>query len=162
MRALGDGTERCSAAGRFGTALQAFVFMCGWLGAGFVDARPLVPAEERYLPYRIELPACGDSGVADYIQTHFREREEEFWKSGLEIIGFEQTDEIGFRTTGLDYIPRRYCVARAYMNDSKIRSVSFSIGEDLGIIGFGWGVEWCVAGLDRNNADAPNCKMARP
>ena len=38
----------------------------------------------------------------------------------------------------------------------------YSINEDLGIIGFGFGVEWCVGGLDRNDAYAPNCKMARP
>ena len=30
------------------------------------------------------------------------------------------------------------------------------------MIGWGYGVEWCVHGLDRNHAFAPNCKMARP
>ena len=31
-----------------------------------------------------------------------------------------------------------------------------------GIIGWGYGVEWCVVGLDRNKAFSPRCKMAGP
>jgi hypothetical protein len=30
------------------------------------------------------------------------------------------------------------------------------------MIGATWGVEWCVAGLDRNWAYHPACKMAQP
>ena len=48
------------------------------------------------------------------------------------------------------------------MNDQKTRAVSYWIGEGFGIIGTGWGVEWCVVGLDHNYADALNCKQARP
>ncbi|MBV8473029.1 MAG: hypothetical protein JO107_13205, partial [Hyphomicrobiales bacterium] len=36
------------------------------------------------------------------------------------------------------------------------------IGENLGIIGWGYGVEWCVVGLDRNLAYAPECTSLRP
>ncbi|WP_051952665.1 hypothetical protein [Methylocapsa aurea] len=129
---------------------------------GVAAARPLVPAERRYSPYDGILPACDDPAALERIQSRFHDRESEFWKTGLEILGFEKVTEIGYRSNGLDYIPRRYCVARAYMNDAQLRSVSFSINQDLGIIGIGFGVEWCVSGLDRNDAYAPNCKMARP
>ena len=95
-------------------------------------------------------------------RARFHDREAEFWNTGLEILGFEKVREIGYKTNGEDYIPRRYCTARAYLNDEKSHQVSYSINEDLGIIGFGFGVEWCVGGLDRNDAYAPNCKMARP
>ncbi len=125
-------------------------------------ARPLVPAEDRYIPYTGHLPACDDPAVFERIQSRFYARESEFWKSGLAIVGFDQVREIGFRSNGLDYIPRRYCVARAFMNDANLREVSYSVDEDLGIIGFGFDVEWCVSGLDRLNAFAPGCKMARP
>jgi hypothetical protein len=91
------------------------------------------------------------------------EREAEFWNTDLEIIGFDDMREIGYKTNGEDYTRRRYCIARAFLNDEKTpRQVSYSISEDLGIIGFGFGVEWCVSGLDRENAHAPHCKMARP
>jgi hypothetical protein len=126
------------------------------------SARPLVPAERRYLPYTGVLPACDDPAVFERIQGRFHDRESEFWNTGLEIMGFVEVKEIGYKTNGEDYIPRRFCSARAYLNDEKPRQLSYSIGEDLGIIGYGFGVEWCVAGLDRNDAYAPNCKMARP
>jgi len=126
------------------------------------SARPLLPAERQYIPYRGVLPPCDDPAVFERIQSHFFQRESEFWKTGLAIDGFDRVREVGFRTNGLDYIPRRYCVARAHMNDAKLREVTYSIDEDLGIIGFGFEVEWCVRGLDRLNAFAPNCTMALP
>jgi hypothetical protein len=127
------------------------------------SARPLVPAERRYVPYSGVLPACGDPAVFEQIRGRFHDRETEFWATGLEIFGFDDVKEIGYKTNGEDYIPRRYCFARAYVNDEKrFHQVFFSIAEDLGIIGFGFGIEWCVSGLDRDNAYAPNCKMARP
>ena len=79
--------------------------------------------------------------------------------------------EIGFRANGLAYIPRRYCVARALMDDPRAptddrmrrkRTAVYSIAADAGIIGLGWGVEWCVVGLDRNHAYAPDCDVLRP
>ena len=121
-----------------------------------------MPAERRYIPYDSDLPACGDPAPLDEIQSRFHERESEFWKTGLEIVAFAQVREIGFRSNGLDYIPRRYCQARVQTNDAKVRLMSYSIDKDLGVFGYGFGVEWCVDGLDRNNSDAPNCKMARP
>jgi hypothetical protein len=125
-------------------------------------ARPLTPAEKRFSPYDAILPACDDPAVFERIQSRFHQRETEYWNTGLEIVGFDEPGEIGFRRNGLDYIPRRYCTARAMLNDQKTRMVSYSIGEDLGIIGFSFDVDWCLVGLDRNNAYAPGCKMARP
>jgi hypothetical protein len=143
-------------------ALTAWLFAAGTL-FGPASARPLVPAERRYLPYDGMLRACGDPAVFERIQGRFHEREAEYWNTGLAILSFDDVREIGYRTNGQDYIPRRYCAARAYLNDErKIHQVFYSISEDLGIIGFGFGVEWCVSGLDRNDAYAPNCKMARP
>jgi len=140
-------------------ALLALSTVC----TGQAHARPLTPAETRESPYDGQVPGCGDPDVVSRIQSRFSQTEGEYWHSGLEIVGFDKIDEIGYRTNGTDYIPRRYCVAEAIMNDQKLRTVSYSIGQDLGIIGFfGFGVEWCVAGLDRERSYAPNCKMARP
>jgi hypothetical protein len=125
-------------------------------------ARPQVPAEDRYDSYQGSLPSCADPSVFERIQSRFHAREAEFWKSGLEIVGIHQVREIGFRSNGLDLIPRRYCVATAQMNNQSVREVSYSIDEDLGIIGWGFDVEWCLEGLDRNYTYAPDCKIARP
>ena len=104
------------------------------------------------------------------ITGRFAETENTFWGGEHAIAGFEGVREIGFRANGLAYIPRRYCVARALMDDPRIptddrmrkRTAVYSIAANAGIIGVSWGVEWCVVGLDRNHAYAPDCYVLRP
>jgi hypothetical protein len=125
-------------------------------------ARPVIPAERRYDSYAGVLPTCGDPGVFDRIRSLFHDRETEFWKSGLEIVNLGRVREVGFRPDGLDHIPRRYCEAQVYLNNQAVRPVSYSIVEDAGFIGFSYDVEWCVGGLDRDNAYGGNCRDAQP
>jgi hypothetical protein len=147
----------------YAAALATAALFAASLGAvPGASARPLVPAERRYEPFDSVLPACADAAPLNEILARFHERESEFWRTGLEIVAFEDVREIGFRSNGLDYIPRRYCEAHVHMSDAKVRAVSYSISKDLGGIGDQFGVEWCVNGLDRFDANAPNCKMARP
>ncbi|MBL1256175.1 MULTISPECIES: hypothetical protein [unclassified Methylocystis] len=120
------------------------------------------PAEFRVPPYSGILPLCSDPLVLTEITSSFGSREAEYWNSGLVIEGYESASEFGYRTDGLSYIPRRYCRAEAYFNDGKRRRVVYNIGEDLGFIGIGSGVTWCVEGLDRNHAFSPNCRAAGP
>jgi hypothetical protein len=49
-----------------------------------------------------------------------------------------------------------------HLSDGRYKAIHYSIIEDAGIIGWSWGVEWCVNGLDRHRSFAPDCKMARP
>ena len=70
--------------------------------------------------------------------------------------------EIAFSPWAEGTIPRRFCSALALVSDGRKHAVYYSIGEDTGMIGSSWGVEWCVVGLDRNWAYNPRCKMARP
>jgi hypothetical protein len=162
-------------------AAQATAFMAP------ASARPLTPAEQRYARWHGALPKCDDPSVTGFIQTRFGEREGYYWDSGLAINDFQRVREIGFRSTGVDYIPRRYCAATALLSDHSAREVYYNIGEDLGFTGadalgglltsltlgtmtsrvgasFGinWGVDWCVLGLDRNVAYGLNCRAARP
>jgi hypothetical protein len=120
------------------------------------------PAEHRYSPYDADLPPCDDAGVLARISERFQQKESEYWNSTLQIGGYDRVRQIDFRANGLGYIPRRYCIARAQLNDQKPRNVIYAIQEDLGIIGIGYGVEWCVVGLDRNLAYAPGCQAVRP
>jgi hypothetical protein len=147
----------------FAAALAMAALVAASLCAVSSTARPLVPSERRYAPFDTSaMPNCGDPAPLNEILARFHERESEFWLTGLEIVAFEDVREIGFRSNGLDYIPRRYCQAYAHMNDAKVRAISYSIAKDTGGIGDQFGVEWCVQGLDRFDANAPNCKMARP
>ena len=149
------------------------------------EARPLTPAERRSVEWNSLLPQCSDSSVLGWIQSRFSDREGQYWGSGLDVTGFNAIRETGFRTTGLDYIPRRYCSAQAVMNDGRLRTVHYSVIEDMDMTGgdalrsvlssltFGtirngpsvlphWGVDWCIVGLDRNLAYGLNCNAARP
>ncbi|MDB5570066.1 MAG: putative exported protein of unknown function [Hyphomicrobiales bacterium] len=132
------------------------------VGGAPASARPLTPAEERSQPYKSVLPLCADPAVLSKIASRFLDREDEYWSSGLQIVAYEKVRESGFRSNGLDYIPRRYCQAGAVMNDGKVRRLAYSIGENAGIIGWSWGVEWCIVGLDRNLAHGSGCKAAGP
>jgi hypothetical protein len=108
------------------------------------------------------VPICEDPAVTGEIASRFAHTESTFWASNLIIQKFDHLREIGYQPWGPDFIPRRFCLARALTSDGRLRTVSYAIGEDLGMIGASWGVEYCVDGLDRPLAYAPNCRMAQP
>jgi hypothetical protein len=142
--------------------LAVLALSCGARAQGYST-----PAERDYLPYDARLPPCNDPAVLGLISDRFAQKESGYWRSPLAIAGYDRVRQIGFRSNGPGYIPRRYCVARALVNDLRPRPVIYAIGEGeeilgFGFLGMGWGVEWCVVGLDRNLAYAPGCSSLRP
>ena len=112
--------------------------------------------------YSGKLPPC-DSGLAlAEIQSRFGHKEARFWNSSLQITNFDRIQETANRPWSSDTIPRRFCSGRALLSDGIWRPVHYLIGEDMGMIGASWGVEWCVVGVDRNWANNPACRMMRP
>jgi hypothetical protein len=106
------------------------------------------------------LPPC--EAALDTIASRFAQKEGQYWNSNLQILDFEKVRETAFSPWAAGTIPRRFCSALATVSDGRKHRVNYWIGEDTGMIGGSWGVEWCVAGLDRNWAYNPACKMARP
>jgi hypothetical protein len=106
------------------------------------------------------LPPC--EAALDKITARFAEKEDTFWNSKLTIQGFDKVRETAFRSWAVNSIPRRFCSGIALISDGRRHPIHYSIGEDTGIIGATWGVEWCIVGLDRNMAYSPACKMAKP
>jgi hypothetical protein len=106
------------------------------------------------------LPPC--EAALDKITARFAEKEDTFWNSKLTILGFDKVRETAFRSWAVNSIPRRFCSGIALISDGRRHPIHYSIGEDTGIIGATWGVEWCIVGLDRNMAYSPACKMAKP
>lgn len=107
-----------------------------------------------------DLPAC--EAALGTISSRFAEKESRFWNSNLQILGYEKVRQTAFHPWDRQTIPRRFCSAVALVSDGRRHRVDYWIGEDTGLIGASWGVTWCVAGLDRNLAYNPGCKMARP
>jgi hypothetical protein len=127
----------------------------------YTPARPLI-AENEVVPYSGALPACADPNVLAKMQERFASRETGYWESALRIIGFGEPYEIASRPHGPYFVPRRFCSVTAQFSDNRWRKISYSIDEDTGLFGFGPGITWCAAGLDRDMTYAPDCKMARP
>jgi len=138
------------------------VLMAAFAAGSALAAGVIVPAEQRFSPFDTYLPSCDDAGVLDTIRGRFAQKESGYWNSSLEIGEVDRIREIGYRSNGVAYIPRRYCVARAKLSDTHWRTLQYEILSDMGIIGWGYGVEFCVVGLDRNLAYAPACAVLRP
>jgi hypothetical protein len=113
---------------RLALAFAAFLA----LGAAAHAAGFITPAEQRHVPFSGVLPGCDDPGVLSTITGRFGQTESGYWSSPLEINGYDRIREIGFRANGVAYIPRRYCIARATLNDSRTRLVVYQVQEDLG------------------------------
>jgi hypothetical protein len=140
-----------AAALAIGLAISAPAQAAGWLEKNF------------YLSgqnYDGVLPPC--EAALGRIAARFGEKESRFWNSDLQILDFERVRETAYRPWAAGTIPRRFCSAIALVSDGRKHLVNYWIGEDTGMIGASWGVEWCVVGLDRDWAYNPRCKMARP
>jgi len=136
------------------------------IGASVTSVRAANPLEKNFWlsgpRYDSDVPACNENGPLDKIVARFGAKEFDFWNSALRIVGFEQIREIAWEPWTSGTMPRRFCTASVVISDGKRHRINYSISEDGGMFGAGYGVEWCVVGLDRNWAYNPNCRAARP
>jgi hypothetical protein len=112
--------------------------------------------------YDRSMPSCDYPAALDRIIGNFHTKEYGFWNSQLRIVGIENIREVDTMPWAAQSIPRRFCSGTAVINDGAKHPIYYSIGEDTGMIGMDWGVNFCVAGLDRNWANNPACRSAQP
>ena len=112
--------------------------------------------------YDREMPPCDYGPALDHIIVDFRTKEARFWNSQLRIVGIENIHQTAVLPWAAQDIPRRFCSATALINDGVRHAIFYSIAEDTGIAGEGWGINFCVVGLDRSYAYGPACRAARP
>ena len=91
--------------------------------------------------YDSNVPLCTERGPLDKIIARFATKEYRFWNSDLEIVGFESIREIAWEPWESGTIPRRFCTASVVVSDGKRHQINYSIIEDGGMIGVGYGVE---------------------
>lgn len=108
------------------------------------------------------MPACDYPRALDRIIADFHSKEARFWNSQLQIVGIENIHETAVLPWAAQSIPRRFCSGMALINDGAQRPIFYSIAEDTETVGFAWGTEFCVVGLDRNSAYGPACRAAQP
>ena len=112
--------------------------------------------------YDAVVPLCDTPAVIGQISSKFGEKEGVYWSSNLELVGIDRIRETAFRPWAAQAIPRRFCSGVARISDGSSRRIHYSINETGSWLGIGWGIEWCVVGLDRNWAYNPACRMAQP
>lgn len=112
--------------------------------------------------YDRNVPTCDYAPALDRIIHNFHIKEYAFWKSELRIVGIENIKETAMMPWAAQAIPRRFCSGTALINDGSRHPLVYSIAEDMGMIGQDWGVNFCVTGLDRNDAYNPDCRGAGP
>ncbi len=153
---------------RVGSGLSAFVAaLAVALGVlSLAPARAATILEKNFwMPgpdYSRDLPSCEYHAALDRIIRDFHSKENRFWNSELQIVGFENIHEIDTMPWAAQSIPRRYCGGTAVISNSTKHSIYYSIAEDTGMIGIDWGVNFCVVGLDRDLTYGPDCRAARP
>jgi hypothetical protein len=112
--------------------------------------------------YDRDMPPCDYAPALNRIAYLFHTKEAHYWNSELTIVGIEDIHETAVLPWAAQSIPRRFCSGMALINDGKRHAIYYSIGEDTGIIGMDWGVNFCVTDLDRDWAYNPSCRAARP
>jgi len=112
--------------------------------------------------YSRDMPGCDYAPALDEIIANFHTKEARFWNSELQIVGIEHIHETAYLPWAAQSIPRRFCSGTALINDGRRHAIYYSIASGTGMIGMGWGVNFCVVGLDRNWAYNPACRAAKP
>jgi len=152
--------------GRGGFQTIGAISIAVMIGTSVTPARAANPLEKNFWlsgpRYDSNVPLCNEYGPLDKIAARFGAKEYDFWNSALRIVGFEDIHEIAWEPWSSGTIPRRFCTASVVVNDGKRHRINYSIIEDGGMFGAGYGVEWCVVGFDRNWAYNPRCRLARP
>src|SRR5262245_36660543 len=112
--------------------------------------------------YEGKLPPCDYRDALVRIASRFNQKENMYCATDLRILNFEKIRETAFRPRAAHAIPRRGGSCMVEISAGRRHVIHYSSGEDSGMVGASWGVEWCIVGLDRNWAYNPACKMARP
>lgn len=112
--------------------------------------------------YNRDMPACNYAPALDEIIADFHTKEARFWNSELKIVGIEDIRQSAYLPWAAQSIPRRFCSGTALINDGARHAIYYSIASGTGMIGAGWGVNFCVVGLDRDWSYNPACRAARP
>src|SRR5438067_8850849 len=90
----------------------------GWLEMNFYLSGPR---------YDGVLPPCDYRDALDKIARRFGQKEDRFWNSDLEIVGFDDIRETAFRPWAANTIPRRFCSAIVAISDGRRRPIRYSI-----------------------------------
>lgn len=116
-------------------------------------------------PHRVapwQGPACDAPAVAERLIGRFNETQLEYWPAPLRMAAVVHAREVATRQWDPPIIATRFCNATAYFDDGTRRELVYWLRSEQGFAGVGWGLQYCVRGVDQHMAYAPACRMLRP
>ena len=95
------------------------------------------------------IPACSSSRVVAKIVSRFNQTERLYWSHrGLKMVELSRVHHHRGKGYLDSPLHRHRCHATAEFSDGRKRKINFLIEQHAGFAGVGWGVEYCVTGLD--------------
>lgn len=143
--------------------LKPRTLLSACLAAVFLAVLPAGSAHSQIyrIPLKDPLPACTNEKVLKKIVKRFNWAERKTWHRGFDMVGVNRPHlhhDHGFKASLID---RRYCHGYAHLTNGKTHRVYYVIEQDMGLAGFGWGVTFCVSGLDPWRIYDGNCRVLR-
>lgn len=106
------------------------------------------------------VPLCSSERVVKAARK-FLKRAHPIYRA-LEVTALDHVHEVTDRRFNPSPLVRRYCRARATLENGKHTTAHFFIEEDSGFVGISWSVSVCLDGYDPWRVYDGRCRVARP
>lgn len=106
------------------------------------------------------LPACTDTKVVN-AALKFANKAEPVYRA-VRVASLDRVYEQRLEVDDPSPLARRYCQARAHLENGRIAHAYFRIEEADGFVGLGWAVNVCLEPYDKWRVYDGHCRTARP
>ncbi|MDR3496528.1 MAG: hypothetical protein P4L82_18160 [Ancalomicrobiaceae bacterium] len=107
------------------------------------------------------VPKCEEGIVLDTIRSKFGTADAAILHRGLAIATVDRIHQAYEGQNDPSPVYRRYCEARAELNDGKHTALYYLVEQDAGFVGVTWNVEYCMIGLEPWRVHDGRCHTVR-
>jgi hypothetical protein len=94
------------------------------------------------------VPACDQGAVLDTIRSKFETADQRVLKAGLALGPIDKIVQAYAGQNDPSPVARRYCEARATLNNGRHTTLYYLVDQDAGFAGVTWNVEFCLMGYE--------------
>lgn len=107
------------------------------------------------------MPPCTERALGERIVGRFNGVEETYWGGRIVMRDVHGLREVATRDRTEALVARRWCLGTAVFADGARRRIVVELGANTGHLGVGYGLSYCIHGLDRHMTYAPACRVLR-
>jgi hypothetical protein len=107
------------------------------------------------------VPACQEGAVLETIRSKFSTADDRVLKAGLGVGTIDRITQVYAGQNDPSHYARRYCEARATLNNGKATRLYYLVEQEAGFVGATWNVEFCLEGLDPWHVHDGRCHTVR-